>query len=86
MNRQRPATATAPSSSTAKPRSEPKDVFLAAPDAEKTGQKPKSAPVEMTRVRAFQKWEAAGKPAGDGVQFWIEAEQELLAAEEGRFA
>ncbi len=81
MNRQRQATATAASSSAAKPRSEPKDVFLNA--AERQSQKPKSAPVEMTRVRAFQKWEAAGKPPGDGVQFWTEAEQELLAAEEG---
>ena len=27
--------------------------------------------------RAYQKWEAAGKPAGDGVQFWLAAEQEL---------
>jgi hypothetical protein len=26
-----------------------------------------------------------GTPPGDGVQFWTEAEQELLAAEEGRF-
>ena len=32
------------------------------------------------QVRAYQKWEAAGKPKGDGVNFWIEAEQELLHA------
>jgi hypothetical protein len=31
------------------------------------------------RVRAYQKWEAAGKPAGDGIQFWLQAEQELRA-------
>ncbi len=30
------------------------------------------------RLYAYQKWEAAGKPAGDGVQFWLEAEQELV--------
>jgi hypothetical protein len=28
--------------------------------------------------RAYQKWEAAGNPAGDGVRFWWEAEQEIL--------
>ena len=31
------------------------------------------------RLCAYQKWEAAGKPSGDGVQFWLEAEQELVA-------
>jgi len=31
------------------------------------------------RLCAYQKWEAAGKPTGDGVQFWLEAEQELVA-------
>jgi hypothetical protein len=36
---------------------------------------------EDIRLCAYQKWEAAGKPAGDGVQFWLEAEQELV---EGR--
>jgi hypothetical protein len=30
------------------------------------------------RLSAYRKWEAAGKPNGDGVQFWLEAEQELL--------
>jgi hypothetical protein len=32
------------------------------------------------RLRAYQKWEAAGKPDGDGLEFWLEAERELLAA------
>ena len=32
----------------------------------------------VVRGRAYQKWEAAGKPNGDGVNFWLEAEQELL--------
>jgi hypothetical protein len=36
---------------------------------------------ENIRLCAYQKWEAAGKPAGDGVQFWLEAQQEL---EEGK--
>jgi hypothetical protein len=32
---------------------------------------------EDIQVRAFHKWEAAGKPAGNGVHFWLEAEREL---------
>jgi hypothetical protein len=35
---------------------------------------------EVVRVHAYQKWEAAGKPNGDGVNFWLEAEQEVLQA------
>lgn len=30
------------------------------------------------RLCAYRKWEAAGKPAGNGVPFWLAAEQELL--------
>jgi hypothetical protein len=30
------------------------------------------------RVHAYLRWEAAGKPAGDGAKFWLEAERELL--------
>lgn len=36
---------------------------------------------EDIRLRAYRKWEAAGKPEGDGVQFWLEAEQDLSQAE-----
>jgi hypothetical protein len=32
---------------------------------------------ERTRVRAYELWEAAGHPEGDGVEFWLEAEREL---------
>jgi hypothetical protein len=35
---------------------------------------------EEIRRRAYQKWEAAGKPVGDGVPFWLDAERELLQA------
>jgi hypothetical protein len=35
---------------------------------------------EAVRVRAYQKWEAAGKPCGDGLSYWLEAEQEMLQA------
>lgn len=30
------------------------------------------------RVLAFQKWERAGRPNGDGVGFWLEAEMQLI--------
>jgi len=29
------------------------------------------------QMRAYQKWEAAGKPKGVDMQLWLEAEQEL---------
>jgi anti-anti-sigma factor len=32
------------------------------------------------RRRAYFKWEAAGKPPGDGMQFWLQAEKELHQA------
>lgn len=34
---------------------------------------------ESLRERAYLLWEKAGYPIGDGVDFWITAEQELLA-------
>ena len=38
----------------------------------------KSVSEEAIRLRAHQNWEAAGKPDGDGVRFWWEAEREIL--------
>jgi hypothetical protein len=32
---------------------------------------------EAVRSRAYALWEAAGFPEGDGVEFWLRAEQEL---------
>ncbi len=32
---------------------------------------------EAIRLLAYQKWEAAGSPAGEGTEFWLEAEQEI---------
>jgi len=32
---------------------------------------------EDIRLCAYRKWESAGKPAGDGIRFWLEAEKEL---------
>ncbi len=39
---------------------------------------------DAIRTLAYSKWEAAGRPPGDGVQFWLAAEQELAAR--GRFS
>jgi len=39
---------------------------------------------EDIRFCAYQKWEAAGKPTGDGIQFWLEAEQDLVEGPCGR--
>ncbi len=33
---------------------------------------------ERIRERAHLKWLAAGKPSGDSVKFWLEAEKELM--------
>jgi hypothetical protein len=33
------------------------------------------------RRRAYELWEAAGKPEGDGARFWLAAEQELHQAD-----
>lgn len=35
---------------------------------------------EVVRQRAYYKWMAAGCPASDGKEFWLEAEAELLRA------
>ena len=34
---------------------------------------------DAIRALAHRKWEAAGCPAGDGLDFWLEAEQEVIA-------
>jgi hypothetical protein len=36
-----------------------------------------SVSADDIRLCAYRKWESAGKPAGDGAQFWLQAEQEL---------
>ncbi len=43
------------------------------------GPSPKVEPIseEQIRIRAFQKWETAGKPIGEDLKFWLEAEEEL---------
>ena len=39
---------------------------------------PRTEPTEdEIRARAHALWEQAGRPEGDGTQFWLEAEKEL---------
>jgi hypothetical protein len=38
--------------------------------------KPMPTPDEI-RFLAYQKWEAAGRPYSDGIDFWLQAEREL---------
>jgi hypothetical protein len=33
---------------------------------------------QAIRTRAYQLWEEAGSPPGDGVDFWLQAEAEFL--------
>jgi hypothetical protein len=42
------------------------------------GERPPITP-DAVRVRAYFLWEAAGRPPGDGVAFWLTAECELRA-------
>jgi hypothetical protein len=41
---------------------------------------------EDIRLYAYQKWEAAGQPTGDGVQFWLEAEHELVEGQNENYS
>lgn len=38
----------------------------------------RSVSTEDIRLCAYRKWERAGKPSGDGVKFWLEAEHEMV--------
>ena len=39
-----------------------------------------TTPCEDTvRQRAYDQWQAAGCPEGDGVEFWLEAEREVAS-------
>lgn len=42
-----------------------------------TTRQPADACNEAIRTLAYHNWEAAGCPAGDGVDFWLEAEREI---------
>jgi hypothetical protein len=37
----------------------------------------RAVPEDDIRLLAYYKWEAAARPEGDGVQFWLDAENDL---------
>jgi hypothetical protein len=43
-----------------------------------THDSPRRVCLNDIRELAYSKWESAGRPAGDCVRFWLEAEQEML--------
>ena len=48
-----------------------------------SNQQPADGCDETIRSVAYSKWEAAGCPAGDGFDFWLEAEREVIAERNG---
>lgn len=34
--------------------------------------------MEETRLSAYYKWVKAGSPVSDGIEFWLEAENEII--------
>ena len=38
---------------------------------------------ERIRLLAYLKWEAAGKPNGDGIRYWLEADAQYSAVVKG---
>lgn len=47
-----------------------------------TPNSPRPVTEEDIRLCAYRKWENAGKPTGEGLPFWLEAEQELTQRRE----
>lgn len=39
---------------------------------------------DLIRTRAYEKWEAAGRPPGRDVEFWLEAQSDVLLGRNGR--
>lgn len=48
-----------------------------------SNQQPADACEDAIRVLAYRKWEFSGCPPGDGVEFWLDAEQEVHAKQSG---
>jgi len=76
-----PTDSQAPEGAAPTPRKPASSLPASVSDSPSTADRPQSdrtISLEQIRHRAYLKWEAAGKPDGDGARFWIEAEQELL--------
>jgi hypothetical protein len=68
-------TATSPKRASVSPTSEAKPTVVSVLAKPSRSGQPISQ--EAIRLCAYRKWEAAGKPGGDGVNFWLEAERQL---------
>jgi hypothetical protein len=51
-----------------------------------TGDRPRQSSMDAIRHHAYGKWETAGKPAGDGTAFWLEAEREIAIRDRDNWA
>jgi|HubBroStandDraft_4_1064222.scaffolds.fasta_scaffold300592_2 DUF2934 family protein len=61
-----------------KPSPPPSTQNARSPIAAKPAEMPPRIPTaDEIRTRAYQKWEAAGRPDGNSLVFWLAAEQEL---------
>ena len=47
--------------------------------SDRSNEQPANDGEQEIRALAHSKWEAAGSPAGDGVEFWLAAEREVGA-------
>jgi hypothetical protein len=56
----------------------PIEVAEPAPVASRQPQRARPISEDEIRHRAYLRWEAAGRPPGDGGHFWAEAERELM--------
>src|SRR5262245_16658209 len=76
MTRTTTSTPNTPRKLTARPASRSR--ALGVPPPVQNGMSDRPAEDDI-RILAYQKWEAAGCPEGDGERFWLAAEQELRA-------
>lgn len=65
-------------------RSAPTGSTAAAPQAVASNDTPPAGKVvtaDDVHQCAYRKWESAGMPTGDGIDFWLQAEHELTSGE-----
>lgn len=60
---------------------DPSTVKLSNEHGPSADQPPSGSIEEEIRVLAYYKWESSECPEGDGVEFWLEAEREINAAQ-----
>lgn len=66
-----------PSKTQSKTPYDPQSKTLSQPAAEPSHNQPQTPSDEAIRESAYLRWEAAGRPAGKDLCFWLEAENEL---------